>query len=168
MQNPPCSVRPVSDEAAPFQTYFYSGASCPAVIVPEHTSDPALKILRPPLAPILARPGNKRLCRSCNVLSAFAGRHTPALPAQRQRLWTLMEISIVQGNQVPYEAHECLRPHLVWTSPESYRFRLSPTSLYHSGKYLLADFVETKNFLEGLLRAFPKTYNNSGRCFSTV
>lgn len=23
-----------------------------------------------------------------------------------------MEISIVQGNQVPYEAHECLRPHL--------------------------------------------------------
>ncbi len=94
-QNLPWPVRPASNEAAPFQTYFYSGVSCLAVTVPGHTSDPALKSLRPPLALILAHPDSKRLCRSCNVLSAFAGRRTLALPAQRQKLRALMKISIV-------------------------------------------------------------------------
>ena len=50
---------------------------------------------------------------------------------------------------MPYEVHECLRSHRVWTSPESCSIRLSPVFDYKRVLQICrAKFVDTTHELE--------------------
>ena len=56
-----------------------------------------------------------------------------------------MESTRHRGVVVPLAAHESLRSHRVWTSPESCRFWLSPvTIIAHSFCAVIKNFVETE------------------------
>lgn len=57
----------------------------------------------------------------------YAGRNTPALPAQRQDCGRPWKVPVVQvGFECPTRSMNVRGHTLVWTSPESYRIWLSP------------------------------------------
>ena len=102
-----------SKPAAPFQTHFYSGALRPASPAPVPVFDPAQGVCdllwHRYLLTIVD--DNDRVVHFVSF-PLSTERYTPALPVQRQKLSTFMELPAYRVVIMPYGVHERLRSHL--------------------------------------------------------